>query len=165
MFRLVAHALSILSRTDVVKGLAALQVTTLLSRLDAGTDSASAKLNAAADDLARAVSEQGSKVSSAKTKAQESGSEEDSAAVKAEVKALLQLKEQLQAAQQAAEQCRIPVTDSGAVDYTQDFFGRRAYLTVSGQLNGVSTLAPAHIRRIFGCVSLCLLDLGTHQTC
>ncbi len=30
----------------------------------------------------------------------------------------------------------IPLTDKGDVDYTQDFFGKEAYLTVSGQLNG-----------------------------
>ena len=29
-----------------------------------------------------------------------------------------------------------PLTDKGDVDYTQDFFGKEAYLTVSGQLNG-----------------------------
>ena len=30
----------------------------------------------------------------------------------------------------------IPKTDKGDVDYSEDFFGREAYLTVSGQLNG-----------------------------
>ncbi len=30
----------------------------------------------------------------------------------------------------------LPTTDSGAVDYSQDFFGKEAFLTVSGQLNG-----------------------------
>jgi asparaginyl-tRNA synthetase len=29
-----------------------------------------------------------------------------------------------------------PTTEQGDVDYSQDFFGREAYLTVSGQLNG-----------------------------
>ena len=29
-----------------------------------------------------------------------------------------------------------PMTDEGNVDYSQDFFGKEAYLTVSGQLNG-----------------------------
>jgi asparaginyl-tRNA synthetase len=29
-----------------------------------------------------------------------------------------------------------PMNDKGEVDYTQDFFGKEAYLTVSGQLNG-----------------------------
>ena len=29
----------------------------------------------------------------------------------------------------------LPRTDEGAIDYTQDFFGRESYLTVSGQLN------------------------------
>ncbi|MGV7961755.1 asparagine--tRNA ligase [Photorhabdus tasmaniensis] len=30
----------------------------------------------------------------------------------------------------------LPLTDKGAVDFNQDFFGREAFLTVSGQLNG-----------------------------
>ncbi|XP_059304181.1 asparagine--tRNA ligase, chloroplastic/mitochondrial [Lycium ferocissimum] len=30
----------------------------------------------------------------------------------------------------------IPTTEAGSVDWSQDFFGKRAYLTVSGQLNG-----------------------------
>ncbi|NVK57992.1 MAG: asparagine--tRNA ligase [Alteromonadaceae bacterium] len=30
----------------------------------------------------------------------------------------------------------VPKTDKGDVDYSEDFFGREAYLTVSGQLNG-----------------------------
>ena len=29
-----------------------------------------------------------------------------------------------------------PLTDSGEIDYTGDFFGKRSYLTVSGQLSG-----------------------------
>ncbi|MCE1644912.1 asparagine--tRNA ligase, partial [Enterobacter hormaechei] len=30
----------------------------------------------------------------------------------------------------------LPLTDKGEVDFNQDFFGREAFLTVSGQLNG-----------------------------
>eukprot|EP00966_Prymnesium_polylepis_P178606 4136324-Prymnesium_polylepis.1 len=30
----------------------------------------------------------------------------------------------------------VPPKAAGAVDYAQDFFGKQAYLTVSGQLNG-----------------------------
>ncbi len=33
------------------------------------------------------------------------------------------------------DQLNLPRTDSGAVDYSQDFFGRETFLTVSGQLN------------------------------
>ena len=29
----------------------------------------------------------------------------------------------------------LPRNDSGAIDYSQDFFGRETFLTVSGQLN------------------------------
>ncbi|TQV84426.1 asparagine--tRNA ligase [Aliikangiella coralliicola] len=33
------------------------------------------------------------------------------------------------------DQTNLPLTDKGDVDYTQDFFGKEAFLTVSGQLN------------------------------
>jgi hypothetical protein len=36
----------------------------------------------------------------------------------------------------AAAKSSIPTTPQGAVDYSQDFFGEKAFLTVSGQLNG-----------------------------
>lgn len=45
----------------------------------------------------------------------------------------------LQAAQSAATASQsgvIPTTSGGAIDYSKDFFGERAYLAVSGQLNG-----------------------------
>jgi hypothetical protein len=120
--------------TICIRELLAAQVTTLLSRLDNAADAAN--LRATAEDLKQAVTEQGPKVSSAKAKAKQSGTHDDSAAAKAEVNTLLQLKERLDTAQRALERGCVPVKDSGAVDYAQDFFGRRAYLTVSGQLNG-----------------------------
>jgi asparaginyl-tRNA synthetase len=40
------------------------------------------------------------------------------------------------------DQNKIPKLPDGSVDFTKDFFGRKAYLTVSGQLNG-ETLACA----------------------
>jgi asparaginyl-tRNA synthetase len=52
------------------------------------------------------------------------------------VKQLLQLKEQLAAAAAAAAGSGLPFLPDGAVDYSQDFFGERTALTVSGQLNG-----------------------------
>lgn len=33
------------------------------------------------------------------------------------------------------DQSNLPLTDKGAVDYSQDFFGKESFLTVSGQLN------------------------------
>jgi asparaginyl-tRNA synthetase len=33
------------------------------------------------------------------------------------------------------DQTNLPMTDKGAVDYSQDFFGKESFLTVSGQLN------------------------------
>ena len=37
---------------------------------------------------------------------------------------------------------QVPLTAAGAVDYSQDFFGKPAYLTVSGQLSA-ETMACA----------------------
>jgi len=42
----------------------------------------------------------------------------------------------LQEMEAAAARSSLPVSDSGKVDYSQDFFGEKAFLTVSGQLNG-----------------------------
>jgi len=36
----------------------------------------------------------------------------------------------------AASAGQLPRTPAGAIDYSQDFFGEKAFLTVSGQLNG-----------------------------
>ena len=33
---------------------------------------------------------------------------------------------------------KIPVTDKGDTDFTKDFFGKPTYLTVSGQLSGMT---------------------------
>ena len=54
----------------------------------------------------------------------------------AELDKLLSLKQQLQAAEQrAAAASGISRTAEGATDYSLDFFGRPAFLAVSGQLN------------------------------
>lgn len=42
----------------------------------------------------------------------------------------------LQEMEAAAAKSSIPTTPQGTVDYSQDFFGEKAFLTVSGQLNG-----------------------------
>lgn len=51
----------------------------------------------------------------------------------------------------AAARSSLPVSDSGKVDYSQDFFGERAFLTVSGQLNGegsiTKTMKTTRMRR------------------
>lgn len=68
--------------------------------------------------------------------AADKGNAELKVAVKAEVDKLLQLKAQLPELEKAARQVGgIPRTEKGAVDYQGDFFGRPAFLTVSGQLN------------------------------
>jgi asparaginyl-tRNA synthetase len=42
----------------------------------------------------------------------------------------------LQEMEVVAAKSSIPLRKEGGVDYSQDFFGEKAFLTVSGQLNG-----------------------------
>lgn len=109
------------------------QVTTLLSEMDAVQSGGVAAMSKA--ELEKSVAAQGAVVKAAKAAAKETGADVDLQAAQTEVATLLELKRQLEG---VAE----PITEAdGAVDYGRDFFGRRAYLTVSGQLNGV---APQH---------------------
>jgi asparaginyl-tRNA synthetase len=88
--------------------------------------------------LERAVAEQGDRVRAAKA-----ASSTDKARVEAEVQQLLALKQRLaQAAAAAAGPASPPSTPhhaaaapAGPLDYSRDFFGEPAFLTVSGQLN------------------------------
>lgn len=112
-----------------------MQVTTLLARLEKSEASGSADTPAAAE-LAAAVAKQGAAVKAAKALAKQTGSDDDAAAAQGELSKLLQLKEALTRAEAAEAAGALPMSPSGKVDYTHDFFGRRAYLTVSGQLNG-----------------------------
>lgn len=111
------------------------QVTTLLARLARSAASGSGDLPPP-DELAAAVAQQGAVVKAAKAQAKESGSDDDVAAAASEVDKLLKLKGALAAAEEAVAASTLPLTESGNVDYAADFFGRRAFLTVSGQLNG-----------------------------
>eukprot|EP00892_Ulva_mutabilis_P007782 jgi/Ulvmu1/5376/UM022_0171.1 len=109
------------------------QVTTLLSEMEAsaaGAAGAGAPPPMSKAELEEAVAAQGAVVKAAKAAAKETGAEADAQAAQAEVAALLQLKAQAEAAVEPV------VAADGAVDYGRDFFGQRAYLTVSGQLNG-----------------------------
>lgn len=126
------------------------QVTTLLNGIDgpaaatAAPAAAAAKAPAASpEDIAAAkaaAAEQGATVKALK-EAKKAGdaTKED---VDAAVATLLSLKaaaEELEnpaAGPAAAASSReVPRAKDGAVDYTQDFFGKPSYLTVSGQLN------------------------------
>ena len=49
---------------------------------------------------------------------------------------LLSLKSEAEALAGAAGGASLPKKDDGSIDYSQDFFGKPSYLTVSGQLNG-----------------------------
>jgi hypothetical protein len=91
-------------------------------------------------ELEASVSKQGATVKQAKSLAKETGSEADAAAARDAVAELLRLKDALAASNTANPPSALPTMSSGEVDYAQDFFGRRAYLTVSGQLNGVFKL-------------------------
>ncbi len=87
---------------------------------------------AAVDALTAQVAAQGAAVRAAKeAKAPDAAQQ---------VARLLELKEQLAAAQAAAAAGgagggSVPLTPSGALDFSADFFGKPAFLTVSGQLN------------------------------
>lgn len=136
-------------------------MTTLLSRLD-GESAAGPGRSVA--QLEEATAAQGTAVKDAKAAAKESGSDEDAAAAKAAIELLLKLKQDAEAARHAEEQAQIPKTESGAVDYAQDFFGRRAYLTVSGQLNGAAagTLGPGSGS---ACLSHCKSSAVRRRVC
>jgi asparaginyl-tRNA synthetase len=107
-------------------------VTTLLSAADEGAADNGSTAVASVDELEAAVAEQGAVVKAAKAKAKDTGEEADKQASKAAIDQLLQLKQRLGEAQAAAPPSLAP----GEVDYSRDFFGKPAYLTVSGQLNG-----------------------------
>jgi chromosome condensin MukBEF ATPase and DNA-binding subunit MukB len=109
-------------------------VTTLLS----AQDSNGAAPSASKEEVEAAVAEQGEVVKQAKATAKESGTEADQQAAKAEIDKLLELKQQLADATAISK----PVPGSGAANYEQDFFGKPAYLAVSGQLNGALLSSP-----------------------
>ena len=100
------------------------QVTTLLSGLDAGSATTPGAVQAAEV----AVKAQGDAV-----KAMKAGGDVNKETLLEEVEKLKALKAELEA---LSASTGIPTNKDGSVDYTQDFFGKRSYLTVSGQLNG-----------------------------
>ena len=106
------------------------QVTTLLNGFAAAA-AATPEAIAAAEAAAK---EQGEVVKAVK-EAKKAGdaSEED---VDGAVAKLLSLKSEAEALAGAAEGASLPKKDDGSIDYSQDFFGKPSYLTVSGQLNG-----------------------------
>lgn len=118
-------------------------VTTLLGNPEkplfppAGAASAAAAGGAAAvEELKAQVAAQGDNVRVAKAAKSEGAA--------AEVEKLLALKAKLAAAEEAAAAqgaaagggAGIPILKDGRVDFSKDFFGKAAFLTVSGQLNG-----------------------------
>jgi len=108
-------------------------VTTLLgdgSRVVAPPAAAGAGTGGEVAALAAAVAAQGAAVREAKA----SGA----ADVAARVQHLLELKASLASAEEAAARAspqRVALTPTGALDFSADFFGKPAFLTVSGQLN------------------------------
>ena len=117
------------------------QVTTLLNAVDAAASAeASVPVAGSAEDVAAAkaaAAEQGATVKALKDakKAGDATKEE----VDAAVAKLLDLKAAAEALENpstpAAAAKEVPRDGEGKVDYTQDFFGKPSYLTVSGQLN------------------------------
>jgi asparaginyl-tRNA synthetase len=112
------------------------QVTTLLSEAENTTQVPVDETEL--ESLRAEVAEQGAKVKDAKAAAAEDKDNRDLAkASKSEVKKLLNLKEQLAVIEQKARVVGgIQRKEDGSIDYSNDFFGKPAFLTVSGQLNG-----------------------------
>ena len=106
------------------------QVTTLLN----GFAAAAAATPEAIAATEAAAKEQGEVVKAVK-EAKKAGdaSKED---VDGAVAKLLSLKSEAEALAGAAGGASLPKKDDGSIDYSQDFFGKPSYLTVSGQLNG-----------------------------
>jgi len=95
-----------------------------------GGASSSAASAGALAELTQQVAAQGEAVRSAKAA--------KSADVQQQVDALLALKAKLAEVQEAAShngEGSVALTPQGAVDFSRDFFGKPAFLTVSGQLN------------------------------
>lgn len=112
------------------------QVTTLLAEADS-IDAPASVNPKELDDLRAQVTQQGEKVKEAKaTAAEDKSNKELAEVVKSEVAKLLELKSALGSAE-AASRCvgGIYRTEQGGIDYSKDFFGKPAFLTVSGQLN------------------------------
>lgn len=93
---------------------------------------------ASVEELQASVAKQGAVVKAAKAKAKDTGDEADKKASKDAIDELLKLKEQLNDAQASAPPSLAP----GEIDYAMDFFGKPAYLAVSGQLNGACFSSP-----------------------
>jgi asparaginyl-tRNA synthetase len=117
------------------------QVTCLLNGLEE-EGSAGAAASVAPQDVEKVeqkVKSQGDIVK--KTKADKGEGNATKEDVDREVKKLLALKKELTELQSASNSPQtsvkeLPKLKSGGVDYEQDFFAKRSYLTVSGQLNG-----------------------------
>ena len=112
------------------------QVTTLLAGADAAAAAAPAGAPAVdLDALRAAASAAGSVVKAAKEAAKAPGA--DAAALPAALSSLAAAKAAVAAAEERARAVGgLPRTAAGGVDYAKDFFGQKAFLTVSGQLQG-----------------------------
>ena len=132
----------ILSTSDCEGAGEMFQVTTLLAGKDEATTTTATAIRAemgpgAKAELETAIASQGEVVRAAKK-------EGEQARIAAEVEKLLALKAKLAAGVDGAlagsgapnPDQALPRNPDGSVDYTQDFFGRKAFLTVSGQLQG-----------------------------
>lgn len=106
------------------------QVTTLLNGFAAAA-AATPEAIAAAEAAAKEQGEVVKAVKEAKKAGDASKEDVDDAVAK-----LLSLKSEAEALAGAAGGASLPKKDDGSIDYSQDFFGKPSYLTVSGQLNG-----------------------------
>ncbi|WIA31797.1 hypothetical protein OEZ86_002666 [Tetradesmus obliquus] len=117
----------ILSASDCEGAGEMFQVTTLLSGVD---PAAAAAAQQQVQQLQQDVATQGAAVKQAKA------ASADADKVAEEVAQLKRLKGRLADMEAAAGRASLPLTPGGQVDFSQDFFGEKVFLTVSGQLNG-----------------------------
>ena len=115
------------------------QVTCLLNGLEGGEEEGGIN-NAPSEEQIEKVEEQVKSQGEIvrKIKAEKSEGNATKEDVDREIKKLLRLKEELELASnpKTTTAKELPKLKSGAIDYEQDFFAKRSYLTVSGQLNG-----------------------------
>ena len=121
------------------------QVTTLLAGAEPGAAGGGAGGGggepppdaAALEALRAAASAVGGEVKAAKEAAKAAPSPDADAALKASLARLAASKAAVAAAEDRARSVGgLPRTAAGGVDYSKDFFGQKAFLTVSGQLQG-----------------------------
>jgi asparaginyl-tRNA synthetase len=107
------------------------QVTTLLNGIGAGESTTPSSTAEEREALVKAQGDTVKALKEAKKTGDATKEQVDEAVAK-----LLDLKASVEALKSNRSTSELPKNKDGSIDYTQDFFGKPSYLTVSGQLNG-----------------------------